>query len=242
MLSGRCYERETVPFKAVDPVVDELRHWLSQLPDGEAGRFLPADLSVLARVFPVLGDLEVAGVSSRLKAYPLERALDHIEPHELRRRAFAAMKELLGNIWKAPMLWQSAMVRVFSCYERGLSALSAAAAGHDRKRALDATQRWAKTLMKEKLRYAPALGHLLRAGASAVSGERSAALLALEAAIPRLDDADLGYLAACARHRKGELSGGATGRELLERSRAFFLAQGIVNTERCLAMSAPGFT
>jgi serine/threonine protein kinase len=142
---------------------------------------------------------------------------------------------------ESSMLWQSAMVRVFSSYERGLSAIAAASANRERKTALKLAERWAKALAKEKLRYAPALGHLLQAGASAVAGDRSAALESLDAAIPQLDDADLGYLAACGRHRKGELIGGAAGRELVERSRAFFDAQGIVSAERCLAMSAPGF-
>lgn len=142
---------------------------------------------------------------------------------------------------EASMLWRSAMVRVFSSYERGLSAIAAAAAGHDRKQALAATRRWSATLMKEKLRYAPALGHLLLAGAEAACGERAAALRALDAAIPGLDAADLGYLAACARHRKGEIVGGASGRELLARSDSFFEAQGVVSAARCLAMSAPGF-
>jgi hypothetical protein len=142
---------------------------------------------------------------------------------------------------ESSMLWQSAMVRVFSSYERGLSALAAAKAGHDRKSALKSVEQWAKELAKEKLRYAPALADLLHAGIAATSSRPAAALDALDAAIPKLDDADLGYLAACARHRKGELLGGASGRELLERSRAFFTAQGIVNAERCLAMSAPGF-
>lgn len=142
---------------------------------------------------------------------------------------------------ESSMLWQSAMIRVFSSFECGLSALSAATKGHERRRALSAAQRWAKALAKEKLRYAPALGHLLRACAAAADHDRAAALDALGSAIPQLEEADLGYLAACARHRKGELVGGSAGRELLERSRAFFAAQGIVNTERCLAMSAPGF-
>jgi eukaryotic-like serine/threonine-protein kinase len=142
---------------------------------------------------------------------------------------------------ESSMLWRSAMVRVFSSYERGLSAIASATAGQDRRRALRAAHRWSKDLMKEKLRYAPALGHLLRAGALAASGERDQAMRALDAALPRLDEADLGYLAACARHRKGELLGGVAGRELLERSRAFFAAQGIVSPDRCLAMSAPGF-
>jgi serine/threonine protein kinase len=142
---------------------------------------------------------------------------------------------------KRSMLWRSAMVRVFSAYECGLSALAAAAAGHDRNGALHAVDRWAKDLAKEKLRYAPALGDLLRAGASAVRGDRAGALSALEAAIPRLDRADLGYLATCARHRKGELTGGEYGRELVQQAASFFAKQGIVRPDRCLTMSAPGF-
>ena len=152
------------------------------------------------------------------------------------RRALAESPRLEGS-----MLWRSAMIRVFSSYERGLSALAAAAAGHDRRDALRAVDRWAKDLAREKLRYAPALGDLLRAGANAVRGDRSGALSALDLAIPRLEAADLGYLAACARHRKGELTGGAFGRELLDQSAGFFTNQGIVRGDRCLAMSAPGF-
>ena len=56
-----------------------------------------------------------------------------------------------------------------------------------------------------------------------------------------LDAADWGYLAACARHRQGELLGGSVGQELVAKSRAFFDAQDVKNVERCLAMSAPGF-
>ncbi|CAN5769774.1 hypothetical protein BH11MYX4_BH11MYX4_10390 [soil metagenome] len=92
VLSGRCYERETVPFKAVDPVVDELRHWLSRLPENDAFGLLPRDLDALARVFPVLGDLDRSGRASDT------REIDQAPPHELRRRAFAALRELFTNI------------------------------------------------------------------------------------------------------------------------------------------------
>ncbi|MDB4943992.1 MAG: ATPase/protein kinase family protein [Labilithrix sp.] len=139
------------------------------------------------------------------------------------------------------MMWRSAMVRVFTTYEVGLSALAAASAGVDRREALRSCDRWAKELAKENLRYAPALGDLLRAGAAAVRGDKGDALEALDAAIPRLELADLGYLAACARHRKGELTGGAYGRELVEQSETYFRREGIKHGEKCLAMSAPGF-
>jgi hypothetical protein len=139
------------------------------------------------------------------------------------------------------MLWRSAMVRVFSLYERGLSAISAAVAGYQKKRALEVADRWATALSREKLRYAPALGLLLRAGTHAARRDHDRTLAALDQAIPRLDAADLRYLAACARSRKGELIGGAAGRDLARDARAFFSAQGVVSVERCLAMSAPGF-
>jgi hypothetical protein len=85
------------------------------------------------------------------------------------------------------------------------------------------------------------MGYLVHAGAHAARGDIARAADALDAAIPLLDSADLGYLAACARYRRGQLVGGDTGRDEMEGSRAFFVAQGVTNVERCLAMSAPGF-
>ncbi|MBX3192615.1 MAG: protein kinase [Labilithrix sp.] len=146
-----------------------------------------------------------------------------------------------SKVLEKSMLWQSATVRTFSCYERGLSAIAAAAAGHDRRAALRAAEGWARALGRERLKFAPALGHLIQAGASAARGNRGDALRALDAAIPALETADLGYLSACARHRKGELLGGDAGKRIVEQSSAFFSQQGIVRPERCLAMSAPGF-
>jgi hypothetical protein len=134
-----------------------------------------------------------------------------------------------------------ALVRTCSAYERGLSAIAAAAAGHDRTAALRMAEQYAKQLLRENVAFGPAMGHLLRAGVLAARGDGKRALDALEVATPLLDAADLGYLAACARNRRGQLLGGSAGGELVARSQAFFTAQGIVNAERCLAMSAPGF-
>ena len=52
---------------------------------------------------------------------------------------------------------------------------------------------------------------------------------------------DMGYLASCVKARRGALAGGDAGRELLQASRQRLVEQGIVNVERCLDMSAPGF-
>jgi len=138
-------------------------------------------------------------------------------------------------------LLRVALVRACSAYERGLSAIAAAAVGYDRSGALGAARHYARALGREKLPYGRAMGFLVRAGLHAVEDDRRGALRALEEAIPMLEAADWGYLAACARHRQGELLGGSTGRALIERSRAFFEAQGVRNVDRCLAMSAPGF-
>ena len=138
-------------------------------------------------------------------------------------------------------LLRAALVRTCLAYERGLSAVSAAGAGFDRARALRAADKYARDLAREKLAFGRAMGLALRAGAHAVRGQRESALADLGKAIPMLDAADLGYLAACARHRRGELLGGSAGGDLVAQSRAFFEAQQVKNIERCLAMSAPGY-
>ncbi len=89
VLSGRCFEREALPFKGMDSVVDELSRYLTAEAPREVLQALPAGLSHLARVFPVLR--AVPGFADL-------RAPEHeiSEPIELRTRAFAALKELLS--------------------------------------------------------------------------------------------------------------------------------------------------
>jgi len=91
VLSGRCYERERLPFKAVDSVIDALISYLMKLHVHEAAALLPREIHSLARVFPAL--LRVPSIAE-VKRPPFEAP----DPHEVRRRAFAALKELLGRI------------------------------------------------------------------------------------------------------------------------------------------------
>jgi serine/threonine protein kinase len=90
VLEGRCYERESVPFKALDDLVDALGRYLSRLRPVEAAGLMPRDARSLIRLFPALGRL---GIMSELPG----RAPSG-DVHELRRRAFSALREMLARI------------------------------------------------------------------------------------------------------------------------------------------------
>ena len=85
VLAGRCYEREQVPYKGVDGVIDELARYLATLPDAEAFDLVPARVGPLVQVFPVLR-------RSRALAFALTEEPGN--PRELRRRAFAGLRAL----------------------------------------------------------------------------------------------------------------------------------------------------
>jgi len=53
VLTGRCYERESVPYKAFDSLIDSLTRHLQALPRTRPA-VMPENAADLARVFPVL--------------------------------------------------------------------------------------------------------------------------------------------------------------------------------------------
>ena len=86
VLTGRCYERESVPFKALDAVIDELTRRLLGLESAVLEALLPEDAWALARLFPTLRQVRVIA----------QQPAPHLEDlFELRRRGFSALAELL---------------------------------------------------------------------------------------------------------------------------------------------------
>jgi tetratricopeptide (TPR) repeat protein len=91
VLAGRCYERESVPYKAVDGIIDALARALARLPREEVAALLPAQAALLAQIFPVLARVEAVATAPRA-------SLDVLEPTELRHRVFVTVRELLGRV------------------------------------------------------------------------------------------------------------------------------------------------
>jgi len=90
-LSGRCYESESVPYKAFDGVVDALAKLLARLPDAQARELVPTRPAPLVQVFPVLR--RVPAIADLVRT-----AAPQLDPFELRSRAFAALREMLVRL------------------------------------------------------------------------------------------------------------------------------------------------
>ena len=91
ILRGRCFERESVPYKAVDSLVDSLAVYLAELPRARVEGLLPKDVLALARLFPVLRRVRAVADARR-------RFVEISDSRELRRRAFGALRDLLGRL------------------------------------------------------------------------------------------------------------------------------------------------
>ncbi len=90
ILRGRCYERESVPYKALDPIMEQLARLLARS-DVDALRTLATgDTALAARIFPSLHRLEREpdGAGERRSGVSFE----------LRQRAFAAVRRLFERL------------------------------------------------------------------------------------------------------------------------------------------------
>ena len=90
VLRGRCFERESVPYKALDDLVDALAATLRARGKSAIRDLLPDDFSAAAILFPVLDRLVRDSVA------PAQGDIGDRE--ELQRRAFASLHALLSRL------------------------------------------------------------------------------------------------------------------------------------------------
>ena len=99
VMSGRCYDRESVPFKALDTIIDALTTHLKSLRPSDAALILPDDIGLLAELFPVLRRCEVVAQKPRGR-------IDALDQQQVRQRAFSALRLLLDRIGQqTPIVW-----------------------------------------------------------------------------------------------------------------------------------------
>ncbi len=91
VLRGRAYERESVPYKAVDSVVDALTRHLLERQDRPEAIDLPAEVWALAHVFPVL---------RRVRSIDEIPAASVGDPIVVRQRAFVVLREVFHRLAK----------------------------------------------------------------------------------------------------------------------------------------------
>jgi serine/threonine protein kinase/tetratricopeptide (TPR) repeat protein len=105
ILQGRCYERESVPYKALDGVVDSLSKHLASLPRQRTQVLVPRHARALARIFPVM--LQVDAI------FEERSAAETGDLFTLRRHAFGALRQMLTAlaqrqpliIWTDDLQW-----------------------------------------------------------------------------------------------------------------------------------------
>ena len=100
ILKGRCFEQESVPYKAVDSLVDSLSRYLISRPVELVSRVLPRDVRPLSLMFPVLQRVESIAALEDSQSLPPD-------PLELRRRAFRGLRHLLRQLGgiRPTILW-----------------------------------------------------------------------------------------------------------------------------------------
>ena len=90
LLRGRCLDREDVPYKAIDHLIDELSDWwLAQAPK-EAQALLPRDAYLLPTLFPVLDRVPAIADAPRTRIVA--------DPQARRTHAFNALRETLQRL------------------------------------------------------------------------------------------------------------------------------------------------
>jgi hypothetical protein len=90
LLRGRCFDREDVPYKAIDHLIDELSDWwLAQTPK-QAQALLPRDAYLLPTLFPMLHRVPAIADAPRNRIVA--------DPQARRTYAFDALRETLQRL------------------------------------------------------------------------------------------------------------------------------------------------
>jgi hypothetical protein len=92
VLAGRCCERESVPYKAIDGVIEALARWLAGKTDDTVRALVPPRAALLARVFPALTQL-----APSIDLYGADPG-DTADPGDERRALFEAVRVVLRRI------------------------------------------------------------------------------------------------------------------------------------------------
>ncbi len=91
VLEGRCFEREAVPFKMLDGVVDTLTAAIMSLSPDQATALVPLEIGSLARLFPVMRRIpQFADAVAGATVPP--------DPQEQRRRGFQALRSVMTKL------------------------------------------------------------------------------------------------------------------------------------------------
>lgn len=93
VLRGRCYERESVPYKGFDRIVDDIASRLQRMEDDRVEALLPKWTVELARVFPALSSVRAIAV----RGGDIHLAGGAIELRRRGRTALAQLLEALRN-------------------------------------------------------------------------------------------------------------------------------------------------
>jgi serine/threonine protein kinase len=92
VLEGRCYENESVPYKAMDSLVDDLSTYMEALPRDEVASWLKkCNVEALTRIFPVLERVDAVSDA-------VARELTDGDSQQVRRKAFRALRHLLDKL------------------------------------------------------------------------------------------------------------------------------------------------
>ena len=91
VLTCRCYERESMPYKALDGLIDSLVKHIMLLPQSHRGLLFDEDVAILVRIFPVLHDM----VGTLEQGATVAQVVD---PLQNRQRAARALRQLFTRL------------------------------------------------------------------------------------------------------------------------------------------------